>query len=217
MIAGYEWKTESMNARLELFRKDYRDLVTSSPARWYANGGAGYARGIDALLQRSQGRVTGWIGYGYLDTRRKEHDDPRELPSVYGVRHSLTMVGTVQVRPFTSAGARWGYSSGRPYTPILGGVFNSSTGRWSPVAAEHQSGLLPDHRRLDVRLTQLFSLPAAHAMPASSVCVVYIEALNVLGTRNVLDYAYSRDYSQRVTVDSYFSRSMAVAGFALTW
>jgi hypothetical protein len=114
-------------------------------------------------------------------------------------------------------GARWSYSSGRPYTPILGGQLDASSGRWLPISAENQSGLLPDHRRLDVRLTRLFTLPAAGALPSSSVCVAYIEALNVLGTRNVLDYAYSSDYSQRMTIESYFSRSEAVAGFGLTW
>ena len=217
VIAGYEWKTEGLNGRLELYRKDYRDLVTTSDAQWITNGGTGYARGVDAFVQRSHGRITGWLGYGYMDTRRKEHDDPREVPSVYGVRHSLTLVGTYQLRPFTSIGARWGYSSGRPYTPVLGGVFNSSTGRWTPVSAENQSGLLPDHKRLDVRVSQLFTLPTMLRVPASSVCVMYVEWLNALGMRNVLDYAYSRDYSQRLTIDSYFSRSEAVAGVALTW
>jgi hypothetical protein len=55
------------------------------------------------------------------------------------------------------------------------------------------------------------------SLPSSSVCVAYVEALNVLGTRNVLDYAYNTDYSQRTPVDSYFSKAMAVAGVGLTW
>ncbi len=217
LIAGYEWKDETTNARIEAFHKAYRDLVTNSATSGYGNDGFGYARGVDVFLQRSHGRATGWIGYGYLDTRRKERDDPRELPSVYDVRHSLTLVGSLQLTAITLVGARWSYSSGRPYTPVLGGEFDASSGRWSPVLAENQSGRLPDHRRLDVRFTRLFSLPATGTLPASSVCVLYVEALNVLGTRNVLDYAYSPDYSRRVTIDSYFSRSMAVAGFALTW
>ena len=217
VIAGYEWKDETTNARLEVFRKDYRDLVTRSATTWYANGGHGYARGVDAFIQRSHGRATGWVGYGYLDTRRRELDDPRELPSVYGVRHSLTLVGSLQLTSASLVGARWGFSSGRPYTPVLGGRFDPVSERWSPVTAENQSGLLPDHRRLDVRITQLFSLPRAAGVPASSVCAAYVEALNVLVTRNVLDYAYTADYSQRLTIDSYFSRRMAVAGFALTW
>jgi hypothetical protein len=41
--------------------------------------------------------------------------------------------------------------------------------------------------------------------------------MNALDTRNVLDYSYNLDYSERRAVDSYFSRRMAVAGFALTW
>jgi hypothetical protein len=41
--------------------------------------------------------------------------------------------------------------------------------------------------------------------------------MNVLGTENVLDYIYNRDYSRRYEDLSYFSRRLAVAGLALTW
>ena len=33
-IAGYEWKDEHTNARFELYRKDYHDLITRSAQSW---------------------------------------------------------------------------------------------------------------------------------------------------------------------------------------
>jgi hypothetical protein len=114
-------------------------------------------------------------------------------------------------------GARFGHASGRPYTPVVGRTYDAARDLWQPVEGENNSDRLPDYRRLDVRLTRLFSLPAAMGLPSSNVCVFYVEAMNVLGTRNVLEYVYNSDYSQRYEQLSYFSRRMAVAGFALSW
>jgi hypothetical protein len=47
--------------------------------------------------------------------------------------------------------------------------------------------------------------------------VFYIEGLNVLDTRNVLDVVYNEDYSVARETESYFGRRMLVAGFGLSW
>jgi hypothetical protein len=217
VIAGYEWKTPDHNVRIEAYRKRYTDLITTSPKTYYANEGHGYAQGVDFFAQVSNRQLSGWISYGYMDSRRMEQDDPRELPSAYGVAHSATLVATYAWRPTIHFGGRYSVSSGRPYTPILGGAYDSTAARWQPIQAENRSGLMPFYQRLDLRVTQLFSLPAGGGLPASSVCVLYVEVLNALDIRNVLDYSYNEDYSQRTEVDSYFGKRMAVAGVAMTW
>jgi vitamin B12 transporter len=216
-IAGYEWKTNSANVRVEAFRKDYRDLVTNFASTFYSNDGHGYARGADLFVQGRHARVSGWLSYGYLDTRRKELDDPRQVPASYGVTHSTTLVGIVQLRSHWQLGAKYSYATGRPYTPVIGATYDSSRSIWRPIEAENNAGRLPDYNRLDVRLTRLFTIPAGIGLPASGVCVFYLEAMNVLDIRNALDYVYSHDYSRRYTTDSYFSRRIVVAGFALSW
>jgi len=217
VIAGYEWLSDFGNVRIEAFRKDYHGLVTQDPATFYANGGHGYARGVDVFVQGTFRDLSGWVSYGYLDTRRMEYDDPREVPASYGVRHSVTLVSKVQVNSRLQLGAKFNVASGRPYTPVVGATFDAGAALWRPAYAENNSGHLPTYHRLDLRLTRLFSLPPMGGLRESSVCVFFIEALNVLDTRNVLDYVYSEDYSERRTSDSYFSRRMLVAGFALSW
>ncbi len=216
-IAGYEWKTEDANIRVEAYRKDYRRLVTNDAASFYANGGSGYARGVDVFVQGTHRALTGWVSYGYMDSKRKELDDPHQVRSRYGSGHSVTLVARCQVRSTWQLGTRYSYTSGRPVTPVVGRSYDPGRAIWHPIYGEHNSDRLPDFNRLDVRVTKLFSLPATGALPTSSVCVFYIEGLNVLGLRNAQDYAYNSDYSQRRPIDSVFSRRLLVAGFSLSW
>lgn len=217
VIAGWEWKSEAANARVELYRKDYGDLVTQDSIRFYANGGHGRARGVDVFLQGSRRWLSGWVSYGWLDAKRKVLDDPAEVPSASSVRHSLSAVGNWQASPRWIVGAHWKHSTGRPYTPIVGRTYDGAASLWRPVFGTHGSAEYPAYDRLDVRVTRLFSLPRGAGLPPSSVCVAYVEGLNVLATRNVLEYVWNSDYSRRYTLDSYFSRRLLVAGVQLTW
>jgi len=217
VIAGYEWKSDRGNVRVEGYRKDYRGLATNDSTTFYANEGTGYARGVDVFVQGAYRWVNGWVSYGYLDSKRRELDDPRELPSAYGVRHSVTLVGQYQISSRWSTGLRFSHTSGRPFTPVVDRTYDPSRSLWRPVYGEHRSDEMPQYQRADVRLTRLFSLPAGWNLPASNVCVAYVEAMNVLGTPNVLEYVYNSDYSQRYDRLSYFSRRLLVAGFGLSW
>ncbi len=217
LIAGYEWLETDVNLRVEMYRKVYEDLIINDAATFYAAEGTGYAQGLDVFLRGSHRALTGWVSYGYMDSQRQEFDDPHEVPAVYGVRHSLTLVGQYRVTPQWSLGAKYAASAGRPYTPVVDATYDPDRDLWRPTYAENNSGLMPAQHRLDLRITHLFSLPAFAGLPGSSVCVAYMEGLNVLGIRNTLDYHYSADYSQRYADDSYFSRRMLVFGAGLSW
>lgn len=217
VIAGYEWSSQFGTVRVEAFRKDYHGLVTQDSVTFYANGGHGYARGVDLFVQGTYERLSGWLSYGWLDSKRKEGDDPRQVPSSYGVPHSLTLVGKYQATSKFQLGAKLNLASGRPWTPVVAATYDAARDLWRPVYAENNSARQPAYARLDLRITRLFSLPAAGGLPESSVCVFYVEGLNVLNTRNVLDVVYNEDYSASRETESYFGRRMLVAGFGLSW
>lgn len=217
VIAGYEWTSDAGTVRVEGFHKEYDGLVIDDAQTWYANGGTGYARGADVLVRGAWNWLSGWVSYGWLDSKRRERDDPEEVPSLYGVRQTLTVIGQYQLAPSWQLGARAGFSTGRPYTPIVDRTYDPARDLWRPVFGAHQSDEMPDYRRVDVRLTKLFSLPAWGAVPESGVCVFYVEVLNVLDDANVLEWVYNEDYSERHANESYFSRRLAVAGFVLSW
>jgi hypothetical protein len=114
-------------------------------------------------------------------------------------------------------GTRISASSGAPYTPVVGRLYDPARGAWRPVEGENNSGRMPVFSRVDVRATYLFSLPAMGGIKASSVCVAYIEALNVLNRHNTLRYTWNEDYTERHAEDSYFGRRLVVAGVGLAW
>ncbi len=217
VIAGYEWVSAQGTLRLEAYRKDYRDLALQDDATWWAPKGHGYARGVDVLVQGRQGWLDGWVSYGYLDAKRREGDDPHELTAKQGPQHSVTLVQRYQATSKWHLGGRYSHTSGRPFTPILGATYDSAEDHWSPIMGEARSGRMPAYHRVDLRVMRLFSLPQTGSLRASNVCVFYVEGLNILGIRNVLDYWYSEDYSERRKVESYFSRRMLVAGASLSW
>lgn len=216
-IAGYEWKSDFGNVRLEGYRKDYRNLITNEAATFYGNRGTGYARGVDAFVQGTYQHLSGWVSYGFLDTRRRQFDDTHEVPAIYGVRHSVTLVGQFQLSSKWQTGLRYSHATGRPFTPVVGRTYDAGAALWRPTFGDHNSENYPDYNRVDLRATRLFSLPAGLGLPQSNICVLYVEAMNLLATPNVLEYVYNSDYSQRYTTLSYFSRRFVVAGFSLSW
>jgi len=119
VIAGYEWKSEFGNVRVEAFHKQYTDLVTQDSVTFYANQGHGHARGVDVFVQGTYRWLSGWASYGFLDARRKELDDPEEVPAAYGVRHSLTLVSQYLATSTWSVGARYTYEETRTFARLL--------------------------------------------------------------------------------------------------
>jgi outer membrane receptor protein involved in Fe transport len=216
-IAGYEWLGEESNVRVELYRKRYEDLVTQSAETWYSNDGHGYAQGVDFFARTRTGPFTGWVSYGFLDTKRMEGDATTETRTPYGVRHALTLVSAVTLPGMWQLGGRFSASSGAPYTPVVGASYDSAGALWHPLEGAKYSATMPAYHRFDFRVSKLFSLPAGLGLPASGLSVLYAEALNVFDVPNVLEYVYNEDYSQREETLSYFSRRMIVAGVALTW
>jgi hypothetical protein len=204
------WKgAAAWNLRVEVYHKDYDHLVVQDPTLRYASTGRGYAQGADLLLKAAIDGWHGWIGYGYLDTKRKEDLQFQVGPVPTSVPHNLTAVSSHSLAPGWELAGTFRYASGPPVTPILGGTPNPGGG-WDPVEGSRYSDNLPVYRRLDARLTHLFHYRSVN-------CVVFGEVMNLLNRHNVASYIYSPDFSVRQVNESYFSRRILVAGASLSW
>jgi hypothetical protein len=103
------------------------------------NDGAGY--GMEILLRRHAGRITGWIAYTLSHSERILPCGLR--PSDFDQTHVLNVVVQVRLPWKLLAGVRWFYSTGRPVTLL---------DPTDPAATPRNNARLPATLELDVRL-----------------------------------------------------------------
>jgi len=79
----------------------------------------GIAKGIELLIKKTTGKVRGWFGYTYADILKQTEVDPWFHPK-YDRKHTVDFVCDWQWTKITHISSAISYSSGNPFTPILG-------------------------------------------------------------------------------------------------
>jgi hypothetical protein len=210
-IASYEYKLNENNSfRVEIYHKKYDNLPLEKPVINYDNTGYGFADGIDVIVKGNfPFGITGWISYGYINTKRLWMDYDNYTSSDYDITHNFTLVAKYNLTDHWQIGLNAKIATGKPYTPVLSAIFHSQQNIYEPVYAATNSSRFPDYKRVDLRLTYLGQM--FNQLPF----VGYIEALNILNFTNIFGYSYSADYSQRKDIKSYFGYRMIVMGFSI--
>jgi vitamin B12 transporter len=193
-ILGYEFnKNEGVFLfRVEGYYKDYRNLVLRDTNSFlYNSEGKGFAKGVDVFIKSSvTNKYSTWISYAYTDSKRKQYNAQTEVSANYDMTHSLTFVGSYNITDNIVTGLTYRISTGKPYTPVTGGIFDSTYNVYQPVYAETNSGRFPTYQRMDINLQYIFSLFGRFAIAVFSMN-------NILNNKNLYDYTYTSDYSQQ--------------------
>ncbi len=193
-ILGYEY---NLNEGLVLFRvegyyKDYKDLVLRDQNSFlYNSTGKGFAKGVDVFLKSSvTNKYSTWISYAYTDSKRMQYDAVKQSPANYDITHNLTFVASYNITDVITTGISYKMSTGRPFTPITGGVFDSAYNVYEPTYADYNSGRFPTYHRMDINFQYIFSLFGRFA-------IAVFQINNILNNKNLYDYTYNADYTQR--------------------
>lgn len=209
-VIGWERKKQTLTLRIEAYHKRYERLPLDHPTLNYSNQGYGYARGVDLIVKGDiNPKISGWIAYGFIDTKRKQLDFQKLLATQYDITHNLTLVGKINLGRFYELGLNYRLATGQPFTPIVGAYYDSAQKVWKPTYGPTNSERMPIYNRLDVRLTKIFSIHP------NLFSIFYLEFLNILNIANIMDYTYSEDYSQREKVLSFFSQRSFVFGIGM--
>jgi hypothetical protein len=157
----------------------------------------GLSYGLD-LLARWQPRsgAAGWIAYSYGVSSRSR-DGVRWAPG-HDRRHDLDVVATWRLAEYR-LGARVGYATGTPYTPIVGEVarrvYDPSRDAWGTgdprifiesLGGPRNGARFPATHRLDIDASREFRYRGATLAP-------YVSVVNAYNAKNVFVYLY--DYS----------------------
>ncbi len=94
--------------------------------QWEQNVTSGYgnASGLEIMLQRKTGRLSGWVAYTWATTRWlfDELNNGQAFYPSHDRRHTLSWVGAYEVKPTLKLSASWSYSSGNPQSLPVSGV-----------------------------------------------------------------------------------------------
>ncbi len=135
-------------------------LVPYDPAARYANRLDGYARGIEAVVQRRDPNgLSGWVAYVYQRSRYADAATGESFDGDYDQRHTLNVYASLRLWSRATAVAKYRAGSNIPVR-----------GYYSPTGLEDADGLptftlgparnvgrLPAYSRLDLRFDQVFN------------------------------------------------------------
>lgn len=117
--------------------------------------GSGDTKGVDILLQRKFGKLTGWIGYTLSETLYRfavYSSKPYHAPQ--DVTHEFKFAGVYKVSGWDFS-ITWIYATGRPYTAPTGGyeitLLDGTTIDYTTTSSKN-SLRLPDYHRLDAAI-----------------------------------------------------------------
>lgn len=131
--------------------------------------GDGWAYGVELLLQRNFGKLTGWIGYTWSKSMRQfdrpgqEINDGNPFPAKYDRRHDISIVFSYKVNSKIDISATWVYSSGNAATLSLQEYAQAqeTANDYAEIDPEGWNGYLsspsgrnnfrmPDYHRMDI-------------------------------------------------------------------
>lgn len=170
VAVGYfrNFLNNAIETSIEAFYKDMRNLVDyRDGADLFFNerietqlvSGLGRAYGMELLIRKNTGKLTGWIAYTLSRSERLVRGN---LPGAtinqgmwyranFDRPHDLSIVGNYQWNQHWETGFTFVYQTGRPYT-IPYGRFETE-GLIAPYNPLRNNGRIPDFHRLDVSAT----------------------------------------------------------------
>ena len=203
-VAGAERRIRDVGSiRLEAYLKRYDRVLEANWSEnsqfagdeFFAAQGKSYGADLMARWQPASG-VAGWISYSYGVSRRWR-DGLRWAPG-HDRRHDLDVVATWHLSKYR-LGARFGFATGTPYTPIVGEIarrtYDPSRDSWGTgnprlwieaLGGQRNAARFPANHRIDLDASRAFQFRGATVSP-------YVSVANAYNAQNVFVYLY--DYS----------------------
>jgi TonB family protein len=175
-----------------------RALRPDGSAKHLDNTGLGEVYGAELLLRRELAAgLFGWVAYTYSNSVRRDDPTvpgfPRWHPFQFDQRHILTMVLSYRTAQEWTFGTRIRGVSGSPYTPEVGNIYNSDSGRYLCVDGDSGSRRLPAFFQADVRVDKRWVFD-------KWVFSAYVDVQNVSNHENAEFYFENYDCSTRVAL-----------------
>jgi len=182
------------NANIQDF-KNGADLLENQNIERDILFGYGRSYGIELMLKKNNGKLTGWINYTYSKSELRFNgnsasetiNEGNYYPSNYDKPHSLNLVSNYHVNRRLSVSTNLTYNTGRPYTPPVSIYYLNAHSVIS--YADRNSDRLPDYFRIDLSLNLEGNFIRNKTAHSFWMFTVY----NLTGRKNVYSVFYEPD------------------------
>lgn len=165
------------------------------PLRYEASG-LGRIYGLEVMLRAEPTRwFFGWLSYTLMRSERRDDRNADWYLSSWDQTHILTLVAGVSLPRGWEIGLRFQLTSGRPYTPIAGAIYQAECDSYSPVGGEPRSERMPLFHQLDLRIDKTWTVRRLVRFN------LYLDVMNIYYAKNAEFYFYSFDYSRRYPIN----------------
>ncbi|PLX15834.1 MAG: hypothetical protein C0597_08450 [Marinilabiliales bacterium] len=164
-------RLKNLNVHVDAYYKNMDNLISFSEGASYFTGssdwedkieiGTGEAKGVEFLIEKTKGKLTGWLGYTFSNTTRKFENinSGERYPFTYDHLHYLNITGSYKINEKFDFSVNWLYHSGNRstipqvfyYNPAnrLDGRIYGPNGYSHVFYNEKNSYKSPDYHRLD--------------------------------------------------------------------
>jgi hypothetical protein len=196
----------AVSARIELYRKDYENLIRGYGNNIFYNDGEGRASGIEFSLRRYQvGNIFGMISYAYSFSERTTPYDSAIVTSDVHRPHIVNLFVGGRSHSGFNIGIQLQIASGLAHRPVIGREGYGGIYGWTAVYAPDKERL-PYYQRFDIHIGKEFSLWGLRGE-------FYVTVLNITNRKNIQGYLYNWDYTLRKAI--YMLPRVPLAGLRL--
>jgi|WetSurMetagenome_2_1015567.scaffolds.fasta_scaffold00007_158 hypothetical protein len=133
--------------------KDHAQLLLNKYLEGEIRTGKGYSYGVETMVRKDAGRLTGWLSYTYSRSYRiiDEINNGKRYNAPYDKPHAVNVVVNYDIFKRLNASVTWIYATGLPVTfPTGRAVIGNSI---LPIYSDRNSYRMPDYHRMDLSVT----------------------------------------------------------------
>jgi len=148
-------ETYYKNYRNVIDFRDHAKLLLNPYLEGELRIGKGYAYGIETMVRKNEGKLTGWVSYTYSRSFRiiPGINEGNRYNAPYDKPHSVNIVVNYDISRRLMASATWVYATGLPVTFPTGRAIVGNA--ILPIYSNRNAYRMPDYHRLDVSVTLL--------------------------------------------------------------
>ena len=235
VAVGYfqNFEQNTYESSVELYYKtfdnivDYRngaDLIFNQNIETELLSGIGRSYGLEFLVRKNKGALTGWISYTWSKTENRVGGvDPtiainagEWYPANFDKRHDLSLVLNYKINPKWDVSTSWVFQTGRPITPPEGRFeYQDFT---VPIYRQRNSYRIPNYHRLDVSANFTPEKDTTKRFYSSWSFGVY----NAYARRNPYSIFFEQQDGTSATPDNFRTQAVRLSIFAtiipfVTW